>query len=111
MGSVATAPALKMKRQDFRNLRLRPAKPAFGRGKLQTRVKRAFIASDAPAISASEIYGWCYPRRRLVLGKPLTTRHRFSVWRVLVKIAVPVGRADTIGRPILWRLRNSGESE
>jgi hypothetical protein len=47
----------------------------------------------------------------LVLGKPLTTRHRFSVWRVLVKIADPVGRAGTIGRPILWRLKPKPEAE
>jgi integrase len=52
------------------NLRLRPAKPALGRGRLQTQVRRAFTVTDAPAISASQVYDWCYARRRLVLGKP-----------------------------------------
>jgi hypothetical protein len=32
---------------------------------------------------------------------------RRRVWQLLCEIADPVGRADTIGRPILWRLRNS----
>jgi hypothetical protein len=95
-----------------RNLRLKPAKPALGRGRLQTQVRRAFITADTPVISASEIYDWCYARRRLLLGKPLTTRHRYSVWRILVTIADPVGRSDRVsGAPILWRLRNSGENE
>jgi hypothetical protein len=101
-----------MKWERRHNLRLKPAKPALGRGKLQIRVRRAFMTADAPAISASEIYDWCYARRRLMLGKPLTTRHRYSVWRILVTIADPVGRSDRVsGAPILWRLRNSGENE
>jgi hypothetical protein len=42
-------------------------------------------------------------------GKPLTTRHRYSVWRILVTIADPVGRGVGRARPTLWRLRDSGE--
>jgi hypothetical protein len=101
------AQAILMKWDRSRNLRLRPIRPALGRGKLQIRVRRAFLTADAPAISASKIYDWCYARRRLMLGKPLTTRHRYSVWRILVTIADPIGRGASIGRPILWRLRNS----
>jgi hypothetical protein len=102
-------PVPEMKWKRLRNLRLRPAKPALGRGRLQVQVRRAFITADAPAISASKIYDWCFARRRLMLGKPLTTRHRYSVWRILVTIADPVGRGTSIGRPILWRLRHSSE--
>jgi hypothetical protein len=96
-----------MKWDHRHNLRLRPAKPALGRGKLQIRVRRAFLTADAPAIPASKIYDWCYARRRLLLGKPLTTRHRYSVWQILVAIADPVARDASIGRPILWRLRQN----
>ena len=93
-----------MKWEHYRNLRRRPAKPALGRGRLQRQVRRAFIATAAPAISASEIYDWCYARRRLVLGKPLMTRHRYSVWRVLKALgAEPVGRVGP-RHAILWRL-------
>jgi hypothetical protein len=79
-----------MKWKRLHNLRLRPARPALGRGRLQIQVRRAFIAADAPAISATEIFDWCYAKRRLMHGKPLTTRHRYSVWRILVTIADPV---------------------
>jgi hypothetical protein len=89
-----------MKWPHHRNLRRRPAKPALGRGRLQRQVRRA--------ISASKIFDWCYARRRLLLRKPLTTRHRYSVWRILMTIADPVERGTSIGRPWLWRLRNSG---
>jgi hypothetical protein len=78
---------------------------------LQTQVRRAFITADAPAISASAIYDWCYARRRLVRGKPLTTRHRYSVWRILVTIADPIERGTSIGRPILWRLRHPADAD
>jgi hypothetical protein len=71
--------ALEMKWDRSRNLRLRLAKPALGNGRLQTQVRRVFTVTDAPAISASQIYDWCYAKRRLMLGKPLTTRHRYSV--------------------------------
>jgi hypothetical protein len=86
----------------YQNLRLRPAKPALGRGRLQRQVRRAFLVGEVR--SSSQIYDWCYVRRR----RPLTTLQRYSVWRVLVGMAEPVGRAPTIGRPILWRLRSAG---
>jgi hypothetical protein len=44
-----------------------------------------------------------------MLGKPLTTRHRYSVWRILATIADPVARGSGIGRPILWRLRDPAD--
>jgi hypothetical protein len=31
---------------------------------------------------------------------------RWSVHRILRQIAEPIGRADTIGRPWLWRLKD-----
>jgi hypothetical protein len=96
-----------MRWKRLQNLRLRPAKPAQGRGRLQVQVRRAFIVADAPAISATEVFDWCYAKRRLMFGKPLTTRHRYSVWRVLAAIADPVERGTTRGRPWLWRLRDT----
>jgi hypothetical protein len=86
--------------------RANPAQQAAAeRLDVQVQVRRAFITADAP-VSASEIYDWCYAKRRLMLGKPLTTRHRYSVWRILVTIADPVERVPPHGA-WLWRLRNS----
>ena len=51
--------------------------------------------------SSSEIYDWCYARRR----NRVFWDQRLNVWRILREVAEPVGRAETIGRPWLWRLK------
>ena len=94
-----------MKWVGHRNLRLRPYAPARGRGRLQVQIKRAFVV-HGPTVTSSQVYNWTHARRRLMHGKPLTTRHRYSVWRILVTIADPVERSTSIGRPWLWRLRD-----
>jgi hypothetical protein len=82
------------------NLRRRLAKPALGRGRLQVAIERAFIVGG-PVVSASSIYDWAYPhdRRRVF---------RHSVIRILRQVAEPVERANTSGRPWLWRLKTAG---
>jgi hypothetical protein len=99
-----------MKWKGSRNLRLRPAKPALGRGRLQVQIRRAFVVHGS-MVTSSQVYNWTHAKRRLMLGKPLTTRHRYSVWRILVAIADPVDRGTSIGRPWLWRLRNSESAQ
>jgi Tripartite tricarboxylate transporter family receptor len=49
---------------DYPNLRNRPLAPAKNRGRVQVRIRRAFIASGAEVLSASAIYDWTHPRRR-----------------------------------------------
>jgi hypothetical protein len=90
----------------YANLERRPAAPARGRGRLQIQVRRAFLVSPTATVSASEIYTWAYPRRRLLeRHKPLSQRLRWSVRRVLLQMgAVPVARSPKRGRPIIWRL-------
>jgi hypothetical protein len=85
------------------NLALRPEKPALGRGRLQRQIGRAFLATGSDVLSATTILDWCYPRRRA----RLPSWNRWKVARICSELCVPVGRADTRGRPILWRLRNS----
>jgi hypothetical protein len=97
-------PASVMKWPHHPNLRRRPHAPNKGRGRLQVQIRRAFL--DADTITSSTVYDWCFVRRR----RRIPTRHRYSVWRILMTIADPVGRAETIGRPWLWRLRNTGEN-
>ena len=84
----------------YPNLRDRPHAPAAGRGRLQRQIARCFVVFG-PEVSASRLLDWCYtrdPRRR----------HRWSVVRILRQIADPIGRAPTIGRPWLWRLKTPG---
>jgi hypothetical protein len=85
----------------YPNLQRRPHAPNKGRGRLQVQIRRAF-AIHGPVVSSSQTYDWAYarqPRLRRSLA------HRHSVFRILREIAEPVGRAPTIGRPWLWRLR------
>ena len=80
-----------------RNLRLSPRKPALGRGRLQRQIRRAFLLGEE--LSSSQIYDWCYAGCR----RPLSTRQRYSVWRLLVTMADRVGRVWPGGN--VWRLR------
>jgi hypothetical protein len=89
-----------MKWKDHPNLRLRPVKPALGRGRIQRQVRRAFMASDSPVLSSSDIYRWVYPRKK----RPRWLE-RWSVFVVLRKECHRVGRTPPYGA-WLWRLRD-----
>jgi hypothetical protein len=56
-------------------------------------------------MSTTQLLDWCYARKRL-FGERISDGHRWSVRRVCRVLCVPIGRAKTIGRPILWRLRD-----
>jgi hypothetical protein len=88
-----------MKWQGYPNLRARPAKPSLNRGPVQRRARRALLVLGEA--STSEVAAWTHrkPTRR-------RTRHTRVV---LGRIAEIVGRAQSRGRPWLWRLRNSHE--
>jgi hypothetical protein len=86
------------------NLRRRPHAPNRGRGRLQVQIRRCFIGGEVR--SSAEVYNWCYARQRMY-GERVRQRERHSVWRILIQVAEPVGRAETIGRPILWRLKDA----
>ena len=85
----------------YPNLRLRPHAPAAGRGRLQVQIRRAFLGHHL--LSSSQVYDYALARVR---GDTWRRRHRWSVIRVLRQIAEPIGRAPTIGRPWLWRLKD-----
>jgi CelD/BcsL family acetyltransferase involved in cellulose biosynthesis len=75
--------------------------PSKGRGPVQVRARRALHALGGA--STSEVMEWTHCR----------SRHRQNsraARRALEQMgAVRVGRAETRGRPWLWRLRNSAE--
>ena len=52
-------------------------------------------------LTSSQVYDWAYARNR---RRPNQCR-RHSVRRILLQIAEPIGRAPTIGRPWIWRLK------
>jgi hypothetical protein len=105
------APALKMKREDFRKLRrrppARPPAPAKNRGRVQLAIRRAFVASGAEILPSDVIYDWAYVRRRLGRCKTLPAGVYSRALRTLRTMCEPVGRGGGSARPILWRLRNS----
>ena len=88
----------------YPNLLARPHAPNAGRGRLQTQIRRAFETSRG-VLSTSQIFDWTYASHR-AYGQRIPCWHRWSVSRILRQIAEPIGRADTIGRPWLWRLRD-----
>jgi hypothetical protein len=78
----------------------RPPQPSLDRGPIQRRARRAFIATDKPVLSTSQIVACTHPR-------PWTDRHhaRRSARRVCERYCIRVGRGRGPERPILWSLR------
>jgi hypothetical protein len=60
-----------MKWPHHRNLRNRPPTPSKGRGPVQVRIRRAFMASGAEVLSSTQIYDWTHSRRRQSRRKKL----------------------------------------
>jgi hypothetical protein len=96
-----------MKWPHHRNLRNRPPTPSKGRGPVQLRIRRAFIASGAEALSSTQIYDWTHSRRRQSRRKKLP----FGVyWRTLKTLRAMCDPVERVPPHVawLWRLRNSG---
>jgi hypothetical protein len=90
--------------ENYPNLLLRPHAPNAGRGRLQRQIRRAFLAGGAE-LTSSQVYDWCalWP-----VDKRASPAQRWSVRRILDVIAERAGRATTIGRPWIWRLKQPG---
>jgi len=88
----------------MRNLSRRLAKPALNNGRLQRMSRRALRMLGAA--STSQIMEWTCSLK-LLRGHRLTNHDNRAARRALDRIAVRIGRAKTIGRPILWRLREA----
>jgi len=89
------------------NLRKQPPTPSKGRGPVQVRIKRAFIASGAEVLSSTQIYDWTHSRRRQMHRKKLPYGIYWGMLQALRAMCDPVGRGPGIGRPTLWRWRNT----
>jgi hypothetical protein len=91
-----------MNRRSLQNLQ-RGGGPGRGRGRLQRSITRAFVAH--PFLSSTEIYDWAFARRPRAR---FSQACRWSVRRILIEVAEPVGRASTRGNPYLWKLKTEG---
>jgi hypothetical protein len=89
---------------NLRNLRRRPAAPSKGRGPVQVRIRRAFIASGADVLSGSEIYDWTHARRR-VERKRLPAGVYGRTRRTLRTMCEPIKRVPPYGA-WTWRLKD-----
>jgi hypothetical protein len=96
-----------MKWINYPNLLRRPHAPNAGRGRLQVQIRRAFAVREV--LTSSEVYDHAYAKRR-VAGQQIDRPYRWSALRVLRTIADPIGRAQTAGRPWLWRLKQEANS-
>jgi hypothetical protein len=96
-----------MKWINYPNLLRRPHSPNKGRGRLQVQIRRAFVGREV--LTSSEVYDHAYAKRR-VAGQQIDRPYRWSVVRILRTIADPIGRAQTAGRPRLWRLKQENTS-
>jgi hypothetical protein len=62
--------------------------------------------SAVPLLTSSEIYDWCYPRRR----ERVAGCWQWSVYRILREIAEPIRKVPP-HNAWLWRLRNTEPGE
>jgi hypothetical protein len=90
----------------YPSLRLGPA-ASSRRGRIQRGIQRAFMVSGTTTLSSSAIYDWTMRDRNTGWQR----LQRRSVHRALRQVAEPIGRADTPGQPILWRLKTPGAEE
>jgi hypothetical protein len=104
---AAEAVGCAMNRAFHLNLRKKPPAPSKGRGSVQRAIRRAFMASGAGVLTSTDIYDWAHGRRRFGRRKSMPFGIYSRTLRTLRAMCEPVGRAPTIGRPWLWRLRDS----
>jgi hypothetical protein len=87
-----------------RNLAQRLAKPAKGRGRVQRAARRLFYTQAT--ISTASVAAFAYAKKTLLRGRRLAPEDYRHVRRALAEIAIPIGRAVRMGRPIVWRLKD-----
>jgi hypothetical protein len=84
----------------------RPPQPALDSGRVQKRIRRAYVATGKLVLSTSQLMRWTHPRPG---GNK--HNHRRAIRGAAERYCERVGRSNGHGRPVLWRLRNSGENE
>jgi len=82
----------------------RPPQPALDSGRVQKRIRRAYVATGKLVLSTSELMRWTHPR-------PGGNRdnHRRAIRGAAKRYCDPVARVPPYGA-WLWRLRNTGKT-
>jgi len=78
--------------------------PALNRGRVQTLVQRGLLTLGG-TMTTSQAVEWAYCRKRLLQGRRIERHDYRAARRALDHIAERIGRAKTIGRPWIWRLK------
>jgi hypothetical protein len=71
-------------------------------GRLKSRVRQAFGLYGRP-LTTTELVKHCYCW--VLQGEKIKSWHRTNVTRVANLLAIPIGRATSQGRPIMWSPR------
>jgi hypothetical protein len=69
-------------------------------GRLKRQVRRAFLLFGKP-LTTNDLVKHCY----WWVGEEIKSWHRTNVSRVANLLAIPIGRATSQGRPIMWSPR------
>ena len=70
-------------------------------GRLFRQIRFAFCLSRGRPLSTTDLLKYCYVIEHL--WGELRSWHRSSVARAARRVATPIGRATTPGRPIIWK--------
>ena len=66
-------------------------------------IRWAFERSNGKPLSTGYLVEKVFDWQLRIQGKPKKSYHYETIRRVLGKVAVPIGRASTRGRSVLWR--------
>ena len=69
-------------------------------GRLKSRVRQAFRLYGGKPLTTTELVKHCYCW--VLQGEKIKGWHRTNVTRVANLLAIPIGRATSQGRPIIW---------
>jgi hypothetical protein len=70
-------------------------------GRLFAQIRFAFILSKGEPLSTTDLVKSCYVAESL--WGQLRSWHRTNVARAARRVAIPIGRATTPGRPLVWK--------
>jgi hypothetical protein len=70
-------------------------------GRLFRQIRFAFTVSGGHPLSTTDLLKYCYAMEDL--WGEIQSWHRTNIARAARRVAIPVGRATTPGRPLIWK--------
>jgi hypothetical protein len=84
---------------ETRMAKMRARRADARNGRVKSRVRQAFGLYGRP-LTTTELVKHCYCW--VLQGEKIKSWHRTNITRVANLLAIPVGRATSQGRPIMW---------